>query len=757
MTVILTFVLIGIFSVSGVAGYVIYNMYEDVDGILLVDLFDYISNQGKTTFIYGPEDKDGNKIQLASLHAEQNRIWLELKDMPQNIIDAFIALEDKRFYDHSGVDWIRTMKVMYYTAFQLKVQGGSTITQQLIKNLTGDDDDSFYRKYSEIVRALNVEKHFNKDTILESYLNTLYLDQSCYGIETASQYYFGKQAKDLNIAESACLAAITKAPRTYNPILNFEENRSRQRLCLDYMYEQGKITEQEMQEAKDYELVFVGDSSVTRNIEGKTSINYGGDVQSYYIDYVIQQVIEDLMTKYGYTKEEATHKIYYGGLNIYAAVDIEIQKLLEDIYYNRKGFPSEADTKKNPAAQSAMTIVDYKGRLVGIVGGAGKKTGQRTKNIAANFPRQPGSSIKPLSVYAPVINENLANWSSKFQNYGVMTINGKSWPHNVGGDAGSPNSYLTLAGAIPKSYNTVPAQILKNKLSLDISFNYLQKNFHIKKLVDADLDYSPLAVGGMSYGTTTLEMAAAYATFGNGGTYYRPYSYYYVNDYAEKVSVLEPDYKGEQAIEPDTADIMVKLLKQVTDASLVGTGRNYVVKNFANKMYCKTGTTTDDYDRWFIGATPYYVCAVWYGYDKPKEINYSGGNPAGMLFQKVMNEIHSNLDNDVDFESHSDIVSVRYCNGSGLKANSQCGSTSVGWYRKSFIPSTCTNCNPFGAVEETSNPEGETGETTGVQGETVEPATVAPTAPPATKPPETTTSNKVIISTAPGFEGRDDE
>ncbi|MDR1629628.1 MAG: transglycosylase domain-containing protein [Oscillospiraceae bacterium] len=734
LTVVFTFALIGVLSVSAVGAYMLYNVNKIVGGDELLNLNEYMLNQTQTTIVY-TKDADGNEVTLAKLHGEVNRIWVESNEIPEHVKNAFVALEDKRFYDHPGVDWRRTAKAFLGVfAPGGSSEGGSTITQQLIKNLTGDNGQTFVRKFNEILKALNLTQYFSKDTILTTYLNTLYLDQGCYGVEAAAEYYFGKTVGELNVAEAACLAAVTKAPRAYNPILNFEDNRDRQRWCLDEMYDQGYIkTEEELQAAKDYKLVFrnsenfVPSESVEERENEQKDDQEENDVQSFYVDYIVDQVMQHFQDQYGYTKAEAFQKVYYGGLKIYAAVDTKLQGIMEDVYYNRKGFPDEEDTKKNPAVQSAMTVVDYEGRLLGIVGQAGKKTQDRVLNIAADSPRQPGSSIKPLSVYAPGINEKAIHWSSKFQNYG-FNLNGTVWPKNYDG-SGGPNEYLTVQAALPPSLNTIPAQIFKTgRLSFETSFNYLQNNFHISTLTPNDKDYSPLAVGGMAYGVTSLELAAAYATFGNGGKYYEPYSYYSVTNYLGNKVLLSQNKVPEQAIEPASAEVMLHLLKTVVTGDL-GTARSYYVKNFQDNMYAKTGTTTENKDRWFVGATPYAVCSVWVGYKTPKNLSGSAYQLSGKLFKTVMDRYHADLDPDVEFPFEpGNAVQRRYCLGSGNLARATCARTAVGWYRYDYIPSTCVNCNAYGdGTEELTSEESTTGlgETTTDIGEpTTEPITI---------------------------------
>lgn len=699
ITAVLTIGIVGIISVSAVGFYMLNHVISYANDSIVIDLNEYMLNQDQTTLVYA-YDKNGNEVELTRLHGVENRIWVNYSDLPVNLKNAYIALEDKRFMDHRGVDWYRTIAVVVEYKFS---QGGSTITQQLIKNLTGESGRTFIRKYYEILQALNLEKHFSKEMILETYLNTLYLDEGCYGVQTASEFYFGKEVSELNLAESACLAAITQAPRKYNPIRNFKNNRKRQITCLNNMLDQGRISQEEYEEALNYELILTNsDKFVDEKNDGtvvdekKTETN---DYQSYYVDYVIDRVIADLREKYDYTYNQAWRMIYYGGLKIYTAVDLDIQSQMEDVYYNRISFPKEKDTEDNPAAQSAMTIMDYSGRLMGIIGRAGPKPGNRSLNIAANSPRQPGSAIKPLSVYTLGIEQNYIHWSSLMQDYGIV-INGNVWPRNYDG-SGSPDSYKTIQQAISPSLNTIPARLVQI-LTPQKCYSFLQTNFHFTTLKEADIDFSPMAVGGMSEGVTTLEMAAAYASFGNGGKYYEPYCYYKVTNYNGSTVYLQNDSAPEQIMSEATAGVMNKLLQTVVTA-YNGTGRRYPVSGFTT--FAKTGTTTDDKDRWFIGASPHYVGAVWFGYEIPKTLKGVSGNPAGIIFKEVMDRVHKDLP-DKNFEDSEDIVRRAYCTKTGLLASDYCTSKAYGWYKYDFIPSTCTSCQySTPIVEETEDPE----------------------------------------------------
>lgn len=709
-----------------IGSYVLFDVIRTVNGDRLIDLEFYKQNQDQTTIIYA-NDAENNPVELARLHGAQNRVWVSKDNMSEWMGKAFVSLEDKRFEKHDGVDWVRTILGVAKSKFK---QGGSTITQQLIKNLTGENGRTVNRKYNEILSAMNLEKYYDKDVILEAYLNTVYLSHGCYGVKTAAETYFGKDVSELNLAECASLAAITQSPGEYDPLWNPENNKVRQEYCLRSMLEQKVITQEQYDEAVAYELIFTNSEKYVEkedNSDKDTAVD--NEIQSYYVDYVISSVIKDLKAA-GYSHYEATKMIYSGGLRIYSAVDTKVQDILEDVYVHRTNFPSERVSSVEDQAQSAMTIMDYSGRVVAIVGGAGEKTENRSNNRAVSAARQPGSSIKPLSVYAPGIEENYITWSSKIKNYGI-TWKGKIWPTNYGGDPGSPNSFLTVQYALAISYNTVPAQLLM-MMGFKTSYSYLTEKFHISTL-NPDIDSqapSAMVTGGTNGGITTLEMAAAYASFGNGGKYYKPYCYYKVTDSTGENVILQNNPEGEQIISPESAYVMNELMRTVVTSSY-GTGRNYGVKGFTT--YMKTGTTTDNFDKWCCAGTPYYVAAVWFGYDYNKEIKASG-NPAGLIYKTVMDRVHKGLAVK-SFEQYTDqVVQKAYCTSSGLLAGSGCTSKAMGWYKLSNLPGVCASCNGAPPVSENnettsaSNPETPTESTTAPVAETT-------TQPPATEPP----------------------
>lgn len=694
----LSTVLLGVFSVVAltaiiVVSYVFINVIATAKGDLIINLDEYKNNQNQTSFIYA-YDKNGKTVEIARLHGEEDRVWVDLDDMSPYMKKAFIALEDTRFESHGGVDWVRTIGVIVVP--KNLGQGGSTITQQLIKNLTNNKEVTVVRKFNEILTALNLEDHYDKDTIIEAYLNTLYLGNGCYGVKTASEEYFGKDVSELNAAECAVIASITQAPTKWNPLINPENNRKRQLSCLEKMKTEGYLTEEEYNEAVNFELIFTNSEKyVPDEDESEKKKDTENTVDSFYVDYVRQCVQQDLMEQYGYSKQQAQDKILYGGLKIYAAVDLEVQEVLEDVYVNRKSFPeiySKDKDHKGEPVQSAMTIMDYSGRVVAIVGEAGPKSGALCLNRAANAYRQPGSTIKPLATYAPAIEMNIYNYSSMILDYAIP-VNGKLWPHNVDKSYGSKKN-VSVEYAIQESLNTVPARVINYDVGIDNSYEFVRDRFKLSRLDEKeDRTLAPLATGALTNGTTTVEMAAAYATFGNGGYYYKPYTYYKVTNSQGTQILLSNEnasLKREQVLSEETADIMCELL-QTVNTSYYGSASN--VRKF--QIMAKTGTTTSDKDRWFCAGTPHYVAAVWVGFDHPESLGVSV-NPGGKIFMRVFNEIHEDLP-EKEFPKSTKTLEKRFCRSTGKIAGANCSSTGVGWYKISSMPSTCTSCtfNPI--------------------------------------------------------------
>ena len=676
------------FSVIAIYG------YSFVHGDPVFNLTEEKYSQNQTSFIYG-YDSDGNQVELTRLHGEENRIWVDLDDMSPHLKDAFIAIEDQRFEKHHGVDWIRTIGVIVKPSNS--GQGGSTITQQLIKNLTDEKDVTIVRKFNEILSALNLERNYSKDEIIEAYLNTIYLSEGCYGVKTAAETYFGKDVSDLNIAECASIAAITQFPGKYDPLRKPENNRQRQLRILEEMLSQGFITQEEYDEAVAYEMVFTNSENYQGSqVSDSESGSNENKIDSYYVDYVVKTVLEDLQ-KMGYTERKAKSLLYGGGLKIYTAVDFDVQNALEDVYENYRRMPDET-------VQGAMVVMNYEGRVLGLVGGTGEYSGSLELNRAFQSYRQPGSSIKPLSVYGPAFEKSLNDdsvdiyWSTLIDDRPLKEVDGKMWPTNEGG--GYSGAKTTIQKGIANSLNTISARTL-DMIGVDYAYDYITNRFHISSLSAADCDYAPLATGSLTEGVSVLEMTAAYAAFGNGGAYYQPYCYYKIEDSQGNV-LIETDAAStkEQALTESTGWLMNKILQTVMTS---GTGRSYKISGV--ECFGKTGTTTDSKDRWFVGGSPEYVAAVWYGYDMPKEIVYRlSSNPAGTIWETVMNEIYDVKGKNVtEFPEYDGIVQKSYDSSNGLLTNYSSGNT--GWYDVNNLPGYSTRSRSSSSSSSSSSDE----------------------------------------------------
>ena len=594
-------------------------------------------------------DSSGNQQELQTLNTTDNSIWVESSEISDYVKNATIAIEDERFLKHNGIDIKRTIgATLKFGLAKLGIgeatYGGSTITQQVIKNITKEKDKSATRKIKEILRALALEKQCSKDEILTLYLNIVYFANQCTGIESASQMYYGKTAKELNIPQAAAIVGITQTPAKFDPYAHPENTLSKRNVVLKKMYEHNMISKAEYKAAKDSELGVIPkrNRAVTNNY-------------SYFIDQVLRDVINDLQEEKGYSAEFAEQQLFNGGLQIHTTIDVDIQSTLENIYSNPSNFP-------NSGAQSGMIVIDpYTGEIKGVVGGIGAKT-PRGLNRATQSWRQPGSAIKPVSVYSPAI-ENEVITSATVVKDEKITIGSDNWePKNsYSGFKGN----MLISEAVGRSAN-IPAVKVLEMLGISKSFNFVQKKLGFSKLVDDDKNYSSLSLGGLTQGVTVSEMAAAYSAFANGGIYIKPYTYTKITNAAGEL-ILENSAAGTRAMSESTAYIMTDLLSYPVQASY-GTARN--AQWGGMPVYGKTGTTTDNYDKWFVGYTPYYVGAVWYGYDTPKAISASS-NPATAVWKKAMSSIHQGL-GAKDFSAPSSVKAVNICSNSGKSPASWC-------------------------------------------------------------------------------------
>lgn len=629
-----------------------------------------------TSFVYYTDSKTGEIKELEKLHDTENRVWVGFENIPDNLKNAFICIEDTRFEQHHGVDWKRTLgATLSWTGLVKFTGGGSTITQQLIKNVTGEDQTTVKRKVQEIFRALELERKYTKDQILEMYLNTIFLGENYNGVQTAAQGYFGKDVSELSLAECASIAAITKYPYKFDPYRNPEKNKERQEVILNEMCKQGKISESERDEAKAVELKFAG--------KGLSSSQDNG-VQSYFVDQVIEDVISDLMEQKGYSKKMATTLLYTGGLKIYSTIDKDIQAKMDKIFTNEKNFPSIKGTDGS-LPQAAMVITDpYTGNVVAMVGGRGEKQGARILNRAAQSYRSPGSAIKPLAVYAPALELGYITPASAMDDVPIdFTVNKNGWPKNYLTNSANPNGSryygrMTIVRAVEISNNTIPVQLI-NKITPQTAYDYLTYKFGFTTLVKSEKTSTgkivsdiagpaALSLGGLTKGVSVLELNSAYCTFVNEGIYIKPRTYTKVVDSSGTILLDNSQTIVADALSTKTAASMLCLLENVVNGSS-GTGRAAKIKGIATAG--KTGTTTDDKDRWFVGMTPYYVATVWFGYDQQQTIKNVSGNPALKLWKAVMDLVHEDLPNK-SFSKPKDFVTVNYCADSGCLATELC-------------------------------------------------------------------------------------
>lgn len=614
-------------AVSG-AFYYLYK-YSDskVDEILLEH---NNSSAGTLLYYYDFTDRKNRIGEEKPLPGEHFKGSIRYKyapysEMPENLVNAFIAVEDKNFYRHDGVDFPRTLKagLNYIMKFSSSF-GASTITQQLVKNLTGNDEITVTRKIKEMFSAMDLERRCDKTEILEMYLNIINLSDGCRGVGAAAEYYFSKDLSQLSLQEAACIAAITNNPSKYNPITHPENNIYRRNLILKCMLEQGYITESEYEEAKNSDL------SLNTKKDKESNVN------SWYVDMVAEDVIRDLCQKYNMNKDAASIMLYTGGLKIYTAIDPEIQEILDDYYSDTSNFPIEPNKSISP--QSSMIVIDpYTGDILGVAGAIGKKQANRIQNYATDTRRPPGSAIKPLSVYAPAFERKLIKWSSIIEDSPITDLkSGRPWPAN------SNKTYVgdvDIQYAVSNSLNTVAVKVL-HMVGDKNSFDFLKNTLGMTSLISpeknstGDCGDAALALGQPNYGVTLRELVGAYSIF-EDGVYSSTRSYYKVTD-SEGNILLQNEPVQNVVLSRENAAIMTKLLESVVDS---GTARGQISLDSVTDVAGKTGTTQDNCDRLFVGYTPELLSGVWFGYDYPESLSSFGRNQAVRIWDDVMNKI----------------------------------------------------------------------------------------------------------------------
>lgn len=666
-----------------------------------------------TSFIYA-KDKDGNNVEIKRLSGDANRIWVDIDQIPKHTQLAFVAAEDKRFFEHEGVDWKRTVSVTVSTLFRGYGQGGSTITQQLIKNITGDDDVSPERKIREIFRALQLEQNYTKIDILEAYLNHIALGSTVNGVGSAAFYYFGKTVDQLTLAESAILAGVTPSPSRLNPYADLAESRRKQLYVLQCMYDQGLINTDEYEQAKaekvKFRLIVEGDDygyvdpryeeyygNNSEEEEEEEENYYEEDTyeayrwneyeisQNWYVDAAIEQVIEDIAELKSITYSEAKHELYNGGYNIYLNMDMEIQDKLEEFFRDPYNFFYSYDKTafEEDLVQGAFIVSDYNGRVLALAGGIGDKPGDGCFNRATQAILPIGSTMKPISVYGQAIDQNLITYSSMLFDASIRLPDGSRWPQNFDGP-GSGGYYPTWF-AVQQSKNTIAVRVCE-LLGIEACFDFLTEQLGVTTLdYTYDKAYSPIALGALTNGMTLIELAGAFQIFGNGGIYHQPKLYNLMTDYNGNV-IFEQDEYGERVMGSDSAYITNRLMKQVVEATYGTTGRYAKIDGI--EVVGKTGTSNDERILAFSGLTPDYMGVIRIGYDDNRTLTGVNYMFMAQIWKAFMSQLIDE-NSTKTFATDPNVVQKSYCSRTGLLATSKCPSTGIGYYKKDALPRDC--------------------------------------------------------------------
>ena len=696
-----------------------------------------ISPLGYATFLY---DDQGTQMRQLSAPTS-NRLPVSLEQIPVNLQHAVVAIEDERFYEHNGIDvrGIARAAVKAITTGNFS-EGASTITQQLLKNNVFTDWtnestqlERFTRKFQEQYLAVEIEKKYNKDVILENYLNTINLGAGSYGVQAASKKYFNKDVWDLNLSECATLAGITQNPTKFNPITNPKSNSKRRKEVLDHMLDQKYISQDEYNEALNDDVYTRIQTAQLENTEEEST------VYTYFEDEVTNQVINDLMNIKGYSKTQATNLLYSGGLKIMTTLDSNIQQILDEEYADPDNYPADTQYELDyaltvqtpsgeqvnyskemlqlyfrdqdpefdllfsspeegqqyvdqykaniladgstvvservnfaPQPQSSMTVIDqHTGYVKALIGGRGEKTASLTLNRATDTTRQPGSTFKIVSTYAPALNEKGDTLATTFMDEPYEYPDGSP----VNNASRTYGGETTIRKAIQNSINVVAVKCLE-QVTPSLGLKYLD-DFGFTTLAhgtEADKDANgniwsdanlATALGGITNGVKNIELCAAYAAIANNGNYIKPIYYTQILDHDGNV-LIENSSVSRSVIKDSTAYLLTSAMKDVVNK---GTGTACQLDNMT--VAGKTGTTEDYNDLWFVGYTPYYTCAVWSGYDNNEKIPEDARNFHKNLWRKVMNRIHEGLD-DKDFDMPASVEKASVCEETGLLPRSGC-------------------------------------------------------------------------------------
>lgn len=619
-------------------------------------------------------DSTGNVI--AVLGETRIQETVKLDEIPVNLINAYISIEDKNFYKHNGINIKRTAgaTLSYIVHGGSSSFGGSTITQQLVKNITGENETKISRKVKEWDRAIKTELVLSKDEILETYLNIIYVGPNIYGVEKGAEYYFDKSVSDLDLAECAFLAGINNSPNSYNPfgeLDNSEKIESRTKTVLSVMLEEGYISTDEYDDA--IEKIEKGLNFKKGKVEPK-----GDAIYSYMADATISEVISDLSESKKISTSFATNYLYLAGLKIYSTQNSDIQREMEKECEKTK-YMLKSARNNDATSQAAMVVIDHKtGQVVGCIGGLGKKETSRGFNRATQALRQTGSSIKPIAVLGPALEENIITPVTIYDDT-LTTFAGNYAPNDCEKELGE----ITVRRAVESSQN-IPFVKIMEQLTSKKSIKYMEKQ-GITTLTKGD-DTLALALGGLEKGISPIEMASAYATIANDGVYIEPIFYTKIESSKGKV-IFKNKQRSQKVYSQNTAYVLKELLTQPVKGKY-GTAKSCAIDGM--ETAAKTGTTDDYFDKWLCGFTTHYTAVTWFGFDENETINEGANSMANQIWSAVMNNIHKDLIK-ADFQKPKDVVEVKICSDTGKIANSSCNDTYTEYFKKNTaIKESCT-------------------------------------------------------------------
>ena len=622
-------------------------------------------------------DSDGETIaRIGSGRISKN---VTFDEIPDNLKNAYVAIEDQRYYSHFGIDIKRTVAAIgsYIINWGDSSFGGSSITQQLVKNLTGNNSNSVSRKITEWIKAIQLEMFLSKDEILGTYLNIIYTGPNIYGVQKASEYYFSKNVQDLSLAECAFLAGINIAPNAFNPFNekdNTKKIENRVKVVLNKMNELGYISNEELETAMSAPEKGLAFKKTKLEAEGS-------NIYSYHTDAMLNEIIEDLSNKKSISSTFAENYLSLSGLIIQSTQDSEIQKATET-EFEKNTYILKSKQDPNATSQAAMVIMDHTtGQVLATVGGLGEKTESRNLNRATSSTRQTGSAGKPIAVLVPGFCEGEITAASVFVDVETTFDDGTEegyTPTDYNGFKGA----ITLRKAIESSQN-VPFVKIIEKITPATSIKYMEK-MGITTLTKID-DNLNLALGGLDKGISPLELAGAYSTIANDGTYIEPTFYIDVKNNSGK-TILKTSQTRRHVFNKDIAYVIKELLTE----PVVGTDGTATYCSIPNiETAAKTGTTDENYDRWLCGFTPYYTAVTWYGFDMNESINFDNKNPAGLIWANVMKNIHKNLEK-VEFERPFIVQKATICPSSGKLSNDNCISDYTEYFVRGTVPpETC--------------------------------------------------------------------